>query len=159
MSITSTVTVTWRAQQVSKELRAAALRGVRKAAAEAQKDIRAQLTPPPARTGRIYRIRKGKGKRFKLHQASAPGESPARLTGNLIRSVHRKARRTGVDQATGTIEVKADYGLRLEKGIGIRKRPFLDVAMRKHWRKWEGIVSHEVASAGGLFESSTVNIT
>lgn len=40
-----------------------------------------ELTPPPQRTGRIYT------RGSVVHQASAPGESPARDTGRLVQSV------------------------------------------------------------------------
>ena len=81
------------------------------------------------KTGRIYRIR---GRR---HQASAPGESPANLTGNLQRSVGFDVRGSDTMEfgyrVHGRGAGSAAYGRRLElggtssTGVRIAKRPNL----------------------------------
>ena len=77
------------------------------------------LTTGP-RTGRVYTIRGRK------HQASAPGEPPAKLTGALARSVDHKV--TGWH--TMQVGEEADYAGYLEKGTGrIAPRPHLTVAV------------------------------
>ncbi len=73
------------------------------------------------KTGRIYR-RGGK-----THQASAPGEAPAKDTGNLAASVQMEM----VGPARAEVTVDAEYGLPLEMGtehLG-GPRPFFSPAV------------------------------
>lgn len=64
-------------------------RGIRQGYYKIGKDLRAygqkKILEGP-KTGRIYLVRTGK-KQYKRHQASAPGEFPANLTGNLRKSI------------------------------------------------------------------------
>lgn len=77
------------------------------------------LTNGP-RTGRVYTIR------GKKHQASAPGEAPARITGRLAKSVGYKV--TGHDQLV--VGEEAEYAAFLESGTGrMKPRPHLSIAV------------------------------
>jgi nucleoid DNA-binding protein len=87
---------------------------VRKAKDAIQKDIK---------TGKIYKlygqlaIKSGKT----IHQASAPGESPANLTGDLVRGIHNRLISDGVEWG---YDASTPYGKYLEfgaKGPGSRK--------------------------------------
>ncbi|MEO0870461.1 MAG: hypothetical protein AAFY19_00675 [Pseudomonadota bacterium] len=80
-----------------------------------------ELTPPPQRTGRVYR------RGSVLHQASAPGESPARDTGRLVQSVFHDVDIRGMT-------VRVTVGSPLEKAAflhfgteDIEPRPFMAV--------------------------------
>jgi HK97 gp10 family phage protein len=77
------------------------------------------LTTGP-RTGRVYTIR------GKKHQASAPGEAPARRTGRLAKSVGYKV--TGFDELV--VGEEAPYASFLENGTGrMKPRPHLSLAV------------------------------
>lgn len=65
-----------------------------------------------AKTGRVYLIRRG-GRR-RRHQASAPGESPANMTGALRRGIGYKIQ--GSDRLEWGYSDKTPYGLWLEEG-------------------------------------------
>lgn len=64
-----------------------------------------------ARTGRIYRI----GRRGKVHQASAPGEAPASLTGKLRQSITHSIQWMG-DNVFGEVGTSVPYAAILEYG-------------------------------------------
>lgn len=94
------------------------------------------------KTGRIYGSDQDKAKftlnptkrnAAKLHQASAPGEAPASLTGNLVGSVTAD---TTDDGLKGYVFVNVPYAARLEFGDHdatghIAARPFLFPALRR----------------------------
>lgn len=101
--------------------------GIRKAWYELGKDLKQEskrlITEPP-KTGRIYRIRR-KGKTV-IHQASAPGESPANLTGALKKSVNYNVSST----SELVFGANTKYARRLELGDSkIKKRPYLKRAI------------------------------
>jgi len=65
------------------------------------------------------------GRMYGSHQASAPGEPPARLSGNLAKSI--KIQR--VNQYATAVRVTEEYAIFLEYGTGkIEPRPFMTVA-------------------------------
>ncbi len=76
-------------------------------------NVKKVLSTPPARTGRIYHDLPGKSR----HQASAPGEPPAPLTGFLRDSI-----RTNIadknHKIIGTVTTDAPYAAELELGLG-----------------------------------------
>lgn len=75
------------------------------------------------KTGRLYNIG-----RNKTHRASAPGESPANLTGRLKESIGYKT--TGEELELGA---KAKYSKFLEEGTSkIKPRPYLKRAIREN---------------------------
>jgi HK97 gp10 family phage protein len=75
------------------------------------------------KTGRVYM--KGKYKDRK-HQASAPDETPANDTGNLIASIFYGME----NDLSGRVVVSAKYGLYLEVGTArMAPRPFLSPAL------------------------------
>jgi len=78
-------------------------------------------------TGAIYM--KGKNK-DRPHTASAPDESPATDTGNLINSINVDNGLLVNNTLSSTVNVGAEYGLYLEMGtVHIAPRPFLAPAL------------------------------
>ena len=87
-------------------------RGLRAVAPEIKRKVRSLIINPP-KTGRFYVI---KGQR---HQASAPGEAPANLTGELASKVgYRVSSHTHL-----IIGDKAEYGKWLEGNVPNRIAP------------------------------------
>lgn len=87
------------------------------------------LSNSPARHGRKYVVTKG----GRIHVASAPGEPPALLTGDLRR---RRASRLGTDNGTQDLRMEfgssVPYARRLELGGGaIEPRPAWGVTMER----------------------------
>jgi hypothetical protein len=81
--------------------------------------LRVGIDSPP-KTGRFYRLRGGK-----MHQASAPGEYPARRTGALSKSI-----RSHVGGAEATIGTTIFYGRFLRKGTSkMKRRKMSDTAL------------------------------
>lgn len=90
-----------------------------------------KLIDSPPKTGRLYWVSIGsKGRKLKnrrLHRASAAGEAPAKITGNLKRSVNF------VVHGANELEFGSDinYGKFLELGtVKIAPRPFLIKAIK-----------------------------
>lgn len=76
------------------------------------------------KSGRYYVV----SRTGKLHRASAPGESPAIDTGNLVNSFEIKK----INDALFKINVNADYASHLEFGTTkMAPRPFLIPAVEK----------------------------
>lgn len=77
-------------------------------------------------TGRVYKTRWGE------HRASAPGDTPARNTGELQRSITYEVRRDG-DEVYGVIGSSVDYAIHLEFGTSrMAARPFLRPALENN---------------------------
>ncbi|MBK9316909.1 MAG: hypothetical protein IPM55_22085 [Acidobacteria bacterium] len=75
-----------------------------------------------AKSGRFYKV----SKRGRLHQASAPGEAPAILTGFLANSILTSF----PSQTTGVITIGAEYAEYLERGTSrMAARPFVEPAL------------------------------
>lgn len=90
-----------------------------------------KLIDSPPKTGRLYWVSIGsKGRKLKnrrLHRASAAGEAPAKITGNLKRSVNF------VVHGSNILEFGSDinYGKFLELGtVKMAPRPFLIKAIK-----------------------------
>lgn len=99
-----------------------------------QQSARRLITDPP-KTGRVYRIN---GKR---HQASAPGEAPANLTGMLQRSIGYKT------QGAARMEfgARAKYGGFLEDGTRkMKARPYLLPAIYKEQKNMLSIFERRI---------------
>lgn len=119
--------------------RAPLKRGMRNATTIVAKYARALLRAP-GRTGRLYRIEGRAG----FHQASAPGEPPAKILGNIVRSIGTTLSKKGFSGRVKTGDPKAhieEYG-----SVHQEPRPFLRRALADK--------SHEVLKAleDGLFE-------
>lgn len=78
------------------------------------------------KSGRVYR-----GSR----RASAPGESPARQTGELIRSITKPQVFKSGNSIVGQIRITAPYAIRLQRGIGIAPRPIAEPAVEEFLRR------------------------
>lgn len=112
-----------------------ALRNASKVIGKDVKKEMKKLITTGARSGRLYRIHqtikrtnRSTGdvtymRRGRWHQASAPGEPPAKLTGRLSRSIHYRTSYQGI-----RFIIKAPYANRLEhgpKGRPSEARPFV----------------------------------
>jgi len=82
----------------------------------------------PPKTGIKYRESRRNRTVF-IHQASAPGQAPANLTGALRKSITTKisSPHSMRFEAGGG---KVDYAKKLEEGIRIAKRPYMIPAMK-----------------------------
>lgn len=111
-------------------------------------DARRRVNDPTTKTGRIYTKRltrlaalhkKSKIGMLVSHQASAPGESPARFSGDLTRSIDYTI--NGHDRlifGAGGRDSKVNYARFLELGTAkIKPRPFLKPAMQVNFRNME----------------------
>ena len=97
------------------------------------------------RTGRIYSTGK-KGERFATHQASAPGEPPAKLTGLLIGSITHKTERLGKIGARGAVGTNEDKGL--ERGTSkIAPRSYMFPTMIKEAPAMTRIITKSLQTA------------
>ena len=90
-------------------------RGVTALTTEYSNEVKTMMRDSPA-SGRIYR---GKGKR--AHQASAPGEPPAPDTGDLLRSIVFRIRKTDFGWI-GEVGSRLRYALYLEYGAAKGRR-------------------------------------
>lgn len=96
------------------------------------------LNPP--KTGRIYVIN------GRWHQASAPGEAPAWLTGRLARSGDYKVRSAN-EMIVGEDTLKAPYASALEYGTRdgrIKPRPHIIKAIKANHRNMVNAIQENV---------------
>lgn len=101
----------WYGDTVMSGLERAVMRGVIKGTELLRTDMVERILNPP-KTGRLYK--RGKNR---VHQASAPGESPANDTGNLARNITTVY---DTPRLEGTVNVGTNYGRRLEYGyVGV----------------------------------------
>lgn len=113
-------------------------RALRKGAQAIADDAAQRIIDPP-KTGRVYRSRSRKGA---LHQASAPGESPAADTGQLDQSLTARGDEAGLTAEAATA---TPYAVPLELGTSkIAPRPFMRPAFQA---KRDGIVADVVEGA------------
>lgn len=115
--------------------------GIRSGYFRLGQDLRSEgrrLVREPPKTGRVYRIR------GRLHQASAPGQPPANLTGLLQRSIDFEQR--GWDQML--FGARAEYAPYLELGTSrIDPRPFLRPAVSAMNRNGRRHLEREVEAS------------
>lgn len=117
--------------------------GLRYSAFELRKAIQ-QLIRTSPRGGRRYRVGKGKNGKGLFHKASAPGEPPARDTGNLMNML--KARME--DPVTALVESLAGYSGYLEEGTSkMAARPFLKPALEQNTDVINRIIDEEIEKA------------
>lgn len=91
---------------------------------EVRKIIGEQADEP--KSGSVYR-----GSR----RASAPGESPARQTGALIASITDPQVTRSGNFIVGQIRITAPHAIRLQRGIGIARRPIAEPAVEEFLRR------------------------
>lgn len=109
--------------------------------AEVVEETRRLILNPP-KTGRIYVI---KGR---WHQASAPGEAPAWLTGRLARSGDYKV--SGIEMIVGEDTLKAPYAAALEYGTRdgrIAPRPHIIKAIKANHQNMINAIKDNVKRA------------
>jgi len=108
------------------------------------KTAKEQVLKAP-KTGRIYRIKRGK--RYKNHQASAAGESPANLSGELRKSIGFEIK--GSEQLEfGSGRGGVKYARYLEEGTKkMAPRPLLGNAFAAEQSQIQQIFSNEIQKA------------
>ena len=112
--------------------------GLKISAFELRKGVQ-QLIRTSPRGGRRYRVGKNR-----FHKSSAPGEPPARDTGNLMNML--KARME--DPMTALVESLAGYSGFLELGTSkMKPRPFLTPALEQNKDAINRIVLDEIEKA------------
>jgi hypothetical protein len=107
-------------------------------------DAKREIDTQP-KHGRIYKKYfgvKGRLKRPRLHVASAPGEAPAVITGNLRKSIDFTVGNMSMTFGVDTTRFKVKYGKYLEYGDlltfsgqgspNIKPRPFISASYRKN---------------------------
>lgn len=99
---------------------------LQEAASKAFRGMIASMTG--AKSGRIYKIGKGR-----THQASAPGQAPAVLTGHLRSSITINR----VTDYEYVVSIAAPYGRILEFAMN---RPFAIPASEKAWASFTSVV-------------------
>jgi hypothetical protein len=168
------------AKDLTKAVTARVSAVVRKTAADVQADAVTAIQTGP-KSGRTYKIgdvtRAGGSRNTKklgglglkrvgdaadgrfivgsrIHRASASGEAPANLYGNLAGSIRAKAK----GPLASAIEVGAEYGLALERGSADGKRgprPFLGPAMDR--QEGEFLSKVGAAVAKGIAEGAAAS--
>lgn len=99
------------------------------------------------RTGRVYDTRK-KGARYQKHQASAPGEPPAVLSGELMGSIAHKAKRVSKTRAEGAVGTNIETAPALERGRGnMAPRPFMFPTIVKEAKNVSGIIRKSLSNS------------
>ena len=92
-----------------------------------------------SKSGKIYKVNKGK----QLHQASAPGESPAMETGDLVNAISGELIAKTKTGATGALVIGAEYGIHLEFGTKyMAPRPSLRVSFDKNRGRMIQAIAH-----------------
>lgn len=132
------MTLEWRGPAVIAALHQAALRGVVRGTEAVKTRIIERLNNPP-KTGRLYR------RNTVVHQASAPGESPATDTGRLVQSIT-----TSYDTKNiiGYVNVSTEYAAALEFGTPrIAPRPYARVSLAEKTKEIEEGIAQEIAEA------------
>ncbi len=82
------------------------------------------LNDKASKTGTIYLVESPTGETF-LHQASAPGEAPATMFGNLERSIRTEIGGQDMLKLQAGNQTNAPYAEKLELGLGIAERPYM----------------------------------
>ena len=100
--------IRWYGDAIDERLSKAVFRGVIKGT-EALKTRMVERIMQPPKTGLLYP--RGKGR---MHQASAPGQSPANDYGNLVKSITTNYNEPKLE---GNVNIGAEYGHRLEYGF------------------------------------------
>lgn len=97
------------------------------------------------KTGRVYK----RGKRGRVHVASAPGEAPATDTGRLVNSVGTKALGNGrVVQVKAGGSSSVGYAADLEFGTDkMAPRPFMRPALKKATPEIEKVMGKSLKEA------------
>ena len=115
--------IRWYGDAIDERLSRAVFRGVIKGT-EALKTRMVERIMQPPKTGKFYK--RGKDR---LHQASAPGQSPANDYGNLVKSITTKYDEPKLE---GTVNVGAKYAEALEYGTQkMEARPFARPALQE----------------------------
>ena len=95
--------------------------------------------------GRVY-IRRTRSGARRRHKSSAPGQTPANMTGNMRK--HRGYQVRGADQMEWGIRDGADYAVFLEKGTRkMRPRPGLKNTIRATQRDGQTGFERELEAA------------
>lgn len=119
--------------------------------------VKKKLTGP--RTGRIYIID------GRPHQASAPGEPPATLSGDLRKSIMHTDVQWDGDQAFAEVGTDRPYGRRLEfggvdsRGIRILPRPYFGATWIEEEAKMQAILDKAVSTKAPVLADFAAEVT
>jgi len=131
---------------------------ISKAALYFEGRVKKKLAAEPPRTGRIY-IYKGRE-----HQASAPGEPPAPMSGKLRQSITHTDVVWNGDEASAEVGSNRPYARRLEfggvdsRGIRILPRPYFSATWIEEQDKIQGMLDKAV-SAHPVLADVAVEVT
>ncbi len=114
-------------------------RGLLDVGPEIEREV-VRLIKSPPKTGRYYSVGNGR-----VHQASAPGEAPADFTGTLAESIGFKVSSATQLRVGSRANSGADaYAKRLEEGVGIARRPYLEPGVLNKAREVEQAIGRGV---------------
>lgn len=122
-------------------------RAITKATLYYEGRVKKKLTAVPARTGRIYIIR------GKPHQASAPGEPPAPISGKLRQSITHTDVMWDGDNASAEVGSSDPKAARLEfggvdsRGIRILPRPYFSSTWMEEEEHMQAILDQAVSTS------------
>ena len=122
------------------------LKGIRQAFYKIGKDLKAttnKLILEKPKGGKVYRVRRGS--RIIRHKASAPGEAPANLTGNLRKSLDFNV--VGADRLT--------FGYR--QAFPANPRTKAAISGGVFYGKWLELGTRKMSERPGLLKSITSN--
>lgn len=127
--------VEWHGDEVQRQLGIVVRRAIAQSGVAFQREVKRLVNRPG--TGRVYKKPSGR-----LHQASAPGEPPAKDTGDYGRSIQLDARKlkhkTRPSVRVGTL---SDKGPWLEFGtLRIKRRPHFRPTIKKFRKQLTGLL-------------------
>jgi HK97 gp10 family phage protein len=130
--------VKWYGDDILNRLRPAMMRGVVKGV-ETVRSAAIQSIQSGPKTGRIYR------RGSVIHQASAPGQSPASDTGRLVNSIVTSYQ---PETLSGTVQAGTEYAPYLEFGTAtIEPRPFMRPALLNNAENILEAIANEIRAA------------
>lgn len=132
------MTVKWNGDAILVKIKTATVVSITRGVESVREEATSLILNGP-KTGRIYR------RRGVAHQASAPGESPASDTGNLLRNIQ-----TSVDPAAlkGNVNFGTTYSRYLEYGTAkMAPRPYARPALANKQDDIRDDIASEISDA------------
>jgi hypothetical protein len=130
---------------INEDIKRANRQALYKIGKDVYKTLRDESSARTKKSGRIYLVKLNG--RLKRHQASAPGETPARLSGEYRKSINYHIQ--GSNELEFGVSVK--YGGDLEYGTSkIKPRPGLANSVKQNLRNMELHIEREILNKLGL---------
>lgn len=128
----------WRGPEVLATVRQAAFRGVVRGTELVKSRMVERILNPP-KTGRLYK------RKTVVHQASAPGESPASDVGRLANSITTTY---DAQNLVGYVNVGTEYAEGLEMGTPkVAPRPYARVSLAEKAEEIRADIAKEIAGS------------